>query len=256
MNTFFISLYFGWFGRCVEDGILFCESMHPGLIKQPANTWSNLGFVVVGLFVAWSLTNGWYHHNRNTLTQSQFYGTLLSCLMVLLGPGAMALHASGSYMASVVDRRSMYLIGSFTIAYATLRLFLLGPVHFVLIFFFVFNTCVWAEAQSDVHFIFYSFNNTVFVFYILLSVLFELLNIIVRKQHYATVWAFAAIGSLMPAFFIWKMSLTGNPWCDPDSIIQGHAIQHVLDAFALYCLFRFYVSEDCQPRFKACLHNV
>jgi hypothetical protein len=230
--------------------------MHPGLIKQPANTWSNLGFVVVGLFVAWSLTSRRYHHNRNTLTQSQFYGTLLPCLMVLVGAGSMALHASGTHMGGNFDRRSMYLIDSFMVSYAALRLFLLQPAYFVLIFLFVYNTCVWAEAQSDVHFIFYSFGNTAFVFYILVTIFLEYLNVIVRKPRYTSVWRSITLVLLILASIIWKMSRTGGPWCYPDSIIQGHAVWHILDAFALYCLFRFYVSEDFQPRLKAPLDNV
>jgi hypothetical protein len=133
MTMLFISLYFGWFGQCLEEGDIFCEANRPSLIKQPANTWSNLGFVVVGLFVAWSLTSRWYHHNRSALANSRLYSTLLPCLMVLLGPGSMTLHATSSYLGTVVERQTMYLIGSFTMAYATLRLFLLRPVHFVLI---------------------------------------------------------------------------------------------------------------------------
>ena len=50
--------------------------------------------------------------------------------------------------------------------------------------------------------------------------------------------------SIILAFVIWNVSLTGCPLCDPYSVIQGHAVWHLLCAVSLYCLFRYYVSEN------------
>ena len=44
---------FGWLGPDVGRGDGFCEAVRPGWIRQPANTWSNLAFVIAGLAVAW-----------------------------------------------------------------------------------------------------------------------------------------------------------------------------------------------------------
>ena len=43
----------GWLGPDVGRGDGFCEAARPGWIRQPANTWSNLGFVIAGLAIAW-----------------------------------------------------------------------------------------------------------------------------------------------------------------------------------------------------------
>ena len=43
----------GWMGEDVGRGASFCEAPRAGWIRQPANTWSNLAFVVAGLAVAW-----------------------------------------------------------------------------------------------------------------------------------------------------------------------------------------------------------
>ena len=42
---------FGWPGTFSAAGAGFCETFREGAIKQPANTWSNLGFVAAGLWV-------------------------------------------------------------------------------------------------------------------------------------------------------------------------------------------------------------
>lgn len=34
---------------CVKTDTCYCERLRLGMIKQPSNTWSNLGFVLVGL---------------------------------------------------------------------------------------------------------------------------------------------------------------------------------------------------------------
>ena len=40
---------------CVGTNTCYCERLHAGMIKQPSNTWSNLGFVLVGLIMLASL---------------------------------------------------------------------------------------------------------------------------------------------------------------------------------------------------------
>ncbi len=51
----------------------------------------------------------------------------------------------------------------------------------------------------------------------------------------------AALTSMLVAFTIWNLSQRG--WCDPDSLVQGHAVWHLLGAVAAYLLFRLYASE-------------
>ena len=46
---------------------------------------------------------------------------------------------------------------------------------------------------------------------------------------------------MLVAFAIWNLSQHG--WCDPHSLVQGHAAWHLLDALAAYLLFRLYASE-------------
>ncbi|MEP6663038.1 MAG: hypothetical protein ABJC04_05170, partial [Verrucomicrobiota bacterium] len=45
------------------------------------------------------------------------------------------------------------------------------------------------------------------------------------------------------ALVFWNLWQTKSPLCDPHSLMQGHAVWHLLDALSLFFLFRFYVSE-------------
>jgi len=244
LALFFAALVNGWFGPYSRAGHQFCETMRPGLIKQPANTWSNLGFVAAGLSMAWSLARGTFARNRNALTQSSFNATFFSCLVVLLGPGSMALHASGTELGGFIDVLSMYLVASFLAAYSAQRLFRFGTPIFALAFFAGLAFCIWADKKSGWRILHFGGGNIAFAFFLTLTTVFEAVNIFALKIHQTPAWGFAALGAILLAFFIWNMSRSGCPWCVPDSLIQGHAAWHLLDALSVYCLFRYYVSEQ------------
>jgi hypothetical protein len=242
MVLFWLAVVNGWLGAS-DPGIgEFCECQHAGLIKEPSNTWSNLGFIFSGLSIAWMCRRGTYAGNNNSLTRSVFYPVFYSSLVVFLGPGSMAKHATNAPLGGFCDMLSMYLLASFTVAYAAERFFRLKPLQFTLIFSLVLTSCVIANF-THCSIIFGFFGNTAFAFYILLSVVLEVLNIYVRKVQHETRWAYFSVGTLLLSFVIWNLSKTGAPFCYPDSMIQGHAIWHLLDALAASFLFRYYVSE-------------
>lgn len=240
---FFISVINGWFGPWTGTGDAFCEASHPGLIKQPANTWSNLGFIFAGITIARQLSKGTFSANKNTITQSFFYGTFFACIVVLLGPGSMAMHATEASMGGWFDMLSMYLICSFTFAYAAERFFSFSAVWFFLIFVLSLGTCLYVQELPYQVPVVGFLGNFIFAVFITLTVVFELLNTFVRKLEHQKKYGFLSLGSLLLAFLIWNLWQDDSYLCDPQSLIQGHAIWHLLDALAAYFLFRFYASE-------------
>src|SRR3954465_14437095 len=101
----------GWLGPDVGRGANFCEAARGGWVKQPANSFSNLGFVVAGLAIAW-------HAGRITLGG---LATPYACLVVFLGPASAAMHATQSEVGGQLDLLSMYLVAAFAAAYALVR---------------------------------------------------------------------------------------------------------------------------------------
>jgi hypothetical protein len=241
MVAFLISHIYGVFGDYIGVGLGFCETMQPGLTKQPINTYSNLGFIVSGLAMAWSLKK----------SQNQFYGTVFSCLTVLIGPGSMSLHATGTRLGGQFDINSMYLIASYMMSYATYRLFFLRKFHFILIFIFTFSTCQLDQLFPDITILLRNYGEVAFGFYIILVIIFEVLIIMIRKSDLTLEWAYLSIFSFSFSFLIWNKASTGGPWCVPDSFLQGHAIWHLLCSWALYCLFRYYASERVQNKYMS-----
>ena len=79
---------------CVAKDTCYCERVHAGMIKQPSNTWSNLGFVLVGLIMLASLPAVVEGSGRDPMEERTFYAILYGCVVIFLGPGSMFFHAS------------------------------------------------------------------------------------------------------------------------------------------------------------------
>ncbi len=56
-------------------------------------------------------------------------------------------------------------------------------------------------------------------------------------------WFFAGVGSFLLAYAIWLTGTADHSWCRPDSLIQAHAIWHMLSALATWCFFLFLRTE-------------
>lgn len=237
----------GWLGPDVGRGATFCEAGREGWVRQPANTFSNVGFVVAGLLIAWHASVA--GNIGRTLSTYRWLPTAIACIVVLLGPGSAAMHATQSSLGGHLDMLSMYLIASLAAAYAVMRFRRGGPGMLVATFVAGLVFCelvgLW---KSPIPVVMYA-GNAAFGLLLLLAIVLEVR--IMRRAESRRSYVYVSLGALVTAFVIWNASKT---WlCDPHSLVQGHAIWHLLCAVAAYFLYRYYASEDApakthQPR--------
>lgn len=233
-----LAVGFGWLGADVGRGANFCEVARSGLVRQPANSWSNLGFVIAGLSIA----------ARVDAASVMPVGlqTLYACVVVILGPASAAMHATQSSLGGHLDLLSMYLVAGFAAAYAWVRLVRRGPSAFVVAYIACVLACelagLWTRPIPVVQYA----GNVAFGLLLVAAVLMET-RLWRRGESQRTIgFGFAALASMLVAFFIWNMSQHG--WCSPGSLIQGHAVWHLLSAVSAYLLFRLYASERSTTR--------
>ena len=143
----------GWLGPDVGRGSGFCEVPHGGGLAahlvQPANSLSNLGFVVAGLAVAWRA--GRTDLLGDVLPRLRGLPTAYAVVTVLLGPASAAMHATGSAHGGDLDLLSMYLIASFAAAYALMRMVRQGSTFFFQVFLLMVAACeLVSTIQADV----------------------------------------------------------------------------------------------------------
>ena len=229
----------GWLGPDVDRGAQFCERRADSLVRQPANTWSNAGFVVAGLTIAWRARRPALL--GDVLGARPQLATLMACVVVLLGPASAAMHATESEAGGRLDVASMYLIASFAVAYALSRWFEWRVVDFASCFLLLVAGCeVVGSWPVDVPVLMFP-GNVAFAALLLLAAGVEVAIWRRGRTRLRLSFGMAALGAMLTAFVVW---LAAQHWCDPSSWLQGHALWHLLCALAAYLLFRLYADEN------------
>lgn len=237
-----LAVAYGWLGPEVGRGGDFCEAARPGQLKQPANSFSNLGFVVAGLLVAWR--TGRPDRLGEVLPRQAGLATAYACVVVLLGPASAAMHATESAWGGHLDMLSMYLVASFAAAYALMRWWGRDRLFFAQLFALMVAGCELVGAYGGAVPVVDHAGNVAFAALLLTAVVTE-----VRLWRRAgddglrtdLRWGAGALGAILVAFAIWNV--TRRAWCDPHSLLQGHGAWHLLCAASAYLLFRLWASE-------------
>jgi len=233
----------GWPGAVGTTGIGFCEALRPGPVKQPANTWSNLGFVAVGLAAgALSLRDRarGAPPGAGRMRSATLFPASYAAAATFLGPGSMAMHASTTPWGGRVDVYSMFLFAAWVVAFGAARLWRMRDGAFAALY------AALAGALAVVHFGGWNPVSGSELFGALLVVYAGLELAILRRRpelranRLGLALAFVAFAA---AFAVWLPSRTGGPLCDPLSLVQGHAVWHLLNAVSVAGLYAFYRSE-------------
>jgi Ceramidase len=232
----------GWLGPDVDRGAGFCEAA-AGTVRQPVNTLSNLGFVVAGLAIA--LRAGRPGGlGTSTMARRPGLATAYACLVVLLGPGSMAMHATESEVGGHLDMASMYLVAAFASSYAAMRRFDRGPAFLAVAFVLVVAVCELVGTYDGAVPVVDYAGNLAFGAFLVLALVLERGVARHRGVVLELRWAWAAVGAMAVAFAIWNTAKAGSSLCWPHSAYQGHGVWHLLCAVGAWCLFRLYVSEE------------
>lgn len=236
----------GWLGPDVGRGDGFCEVARPGWIRQPANTWSNLGFVAAGLAVAVHAGN----RLRLGLTMGAYPGlaTAFAVLVVLLGPGSMAMHATQSDLGGHLDLLSMFLVSGFALAYALMRALRRGPGLFTVVFAVAVLVGMAVHLRGGTVPLLGHAGNAAFALQLWVAIGIEVALGRRDSARQDVWWAAASVLTLATAFAIWTTGMRGHAWCRPETLLQQHGAWHLLCALSAYLLFRHYAAERPRER--------
>lgn len=202
----------------------FCEEALCFWIKTPANTWSNLGYVLAGIYLV-----------RKAQGRPQSPAGAIGYLAFLTGIMSFAYHASLIFVTEVLDIGSMILLSTLFLSMNLLRLKVLNarvwwPFYLLLnaisvgLLIVVKTSGIWIfGAQLGV------------------SILLEI--VLARRQSEPTQYSsyFMALGLFGLSYGIWILDFQ-KVICNPTNhFIQGHAIWHTLNAVAYIPIYQFYV---------------
>ena len=226
----------------------FCEANRMDeAIRQPSNTWSNLGYLLVALFALTLAVHDYKNKERrssgNFLVMYPFFSVLygLSCLYLFIG--SFMYHASLTMLFQKLDQTGLYsVIGMILI----LNIYKINPYHYrrgewknshvfakllVIIFNIAFFKWLW------------KFNINILVPVMLIFTFITAIYYIKRVSNtdYFINYMYAAFFILFAAGSIWMIDREGVA-CNPQSAIQGHALWHVLTAASMFFIYLYYRS--------------
>ena len=202
----------------------FCESLRQGVVRQPANTWSNLAFIVVALAIArWlgrtRLDGGQPSGPMADVTIARLY----IALTAFLGVGSMCLHMSLTAWGGMVDVSSMIVFIAFVTsvsAAAWLRVSRRGLLALY---------AVTVLAAEGLYLVVPALGIGIF------GALVGVFALAAWPRR--TRWLLCAALCFLAGFGLWIPSQNGSAWCEPQSLLQGHAAWHVLCAAAAGFVF-------------------
>jgi hypothetical protein len=225
----------------------YCENYsRPDPFKQPANTWSNLGFVAAGLLILRRLDRTRLAHTpANPMQARTFYSFTYGAVVLFLGPASMAFHGSLRQWGGWIDLFSMMLYATFLLLYDVARIrrwpvatFVAWYVPVVMI-----EGLINAAAPKSGQIIFGLSIFAVVVLQILVQA-----GRVPRVRRPGWGWFAGGLGLFLLAYAgIWLWSNTSGPLCDPNSLLQGHAAWHLLCAGSTLLFYRYLWSEEANP---------
>jgi len=230
-----------WRPATCMPGHCFCEQVAPGLVRQPANAWSSLAFVAVGAWVLWRAARDRDNpHEMRVIAQRPLHSSLFAAACVLIGVGSAFYHASLTFAGQFVDVFGMYLIATFVLLYAMGRGRAISAGRAALAYVglnTVLALCLYFVPGT---------RRYLFAILILTAIGAE---VSARRRSGSIIqarWFTRAAAVLGIGFVLWILDITGVV-CRPRSLLQGHAVWHVLGAVSAACIYLYYRSEVSAP---------
>ena len=206
------------------------------VVQEPANTWSNLAYILVGL---WILAQARKRHPFR----------ILAAAVIVMGSLSLIYHASNTYATQVLDFVGMFAYIGLLLVWNLRRLgFFAGRTRSVVVYFLVvyanmalllvFPLVLGLPIQAIILF------NTILAFG-LEAFLARRTAAVLGTRPYRDYGMAAGLLTLASAASALDLS---RRWCDPaNHWIQGHALWHVLTAASVVFVFRFYASVGTAP---------
>lgn len=200
----------------------FCERRLCASIVEPSNTWSSLGYVVLGLLML--------GRERTAVPLA------VAAAQIMIGVGSFFFHGTGTFAGEVVDQIGMFMLSVLILAATAAQ-------HFS-----------WSGRQTVAVYVGGVVVSTAAILVVGPAGI-PLFGVQLAAGLGGQVWLwrrtpagdravfrpfFVGIGIFLCSFAIWITDISGLV-CDPDNhLITGHAIWHVLNAFSIWQLGSFY----------------
>ena len=206
-----------WSSFRPNDLYAFCENQLCGMVAEPANTWSNIGYLLVAILIF-----------KNTQVLSPRVKNFFAASTLCLFFGSTAMHATGTYWGKIADVSSMFFLSNVILTLSAERFFKLKESTANLLFLLLFSFSVW-------YLFFSGFGGWLFMLQLIVAAGLEY-----RLKKLDVKNILQAVGFLAVAFAFWLLDVK-KILCWPENhILTGHSLWHLLAAATIWIYFLAY----------------
>jgi len=231
----------------------YCENLTGHNVEQTSNTYSDLLFPILGLILLFlfAMKGPNFQPYKNRTTDRVVFSLLFGLVLIFMGPGSMFFHGWFRLPLSILDGASMYFFAGFLFAYNLVRIFDGGEslcwmlyIGSVLLALIVLVSIVAVDPAADTSYIMY-----VFVGIALIIQAIVVLTCSIHTDGLGKMWFWIGAGLIIIATVFQVASRTGGPLCtssglfSPTSLVQGHAIWHMLSAMGIFLIYFYFQRE-------------
>lgn len=227
-----------WYSLAESQGapnIKWCEETLCQWVSEPANTWSNLGYLFIGLFITFLALK-----NEKTTELKQF-----GPIIFIMGAMSFFYHQSNFYGSQILDFVGMFFFVGWALGMNLIRLRLLLRRRLP-----VFYTGLTVFLTVLLHLMY--LNELKFQVIILVMGLVivgtEVALYLRQKKH---IFWFGVSVLILIAAFGFSVVDGQRVWCDPTShgwFHQGHALWHWLAGLAMFTIYLHYSEQEKHGR--------
>lgn len=197
-----------------------CEQLRDGLLAQPANAVSSFAFVIAGVWLLLGIRSSARTVRPRVVTYA--------CLGIAAGFGSVAFHGIQGEWAQLAHDLTLVAVALLILAMRIDDLYVqhrIWPVLLISMVALAAALMLWQPALGG------PLQAVTLTIAVTGEVWF-------RRTHRqldtveSTVGYRVAGGAIATAAVVYALSRTGSVWCQPTSLLQGHALWHVLGAVA------------------------
>ena len=214
-------------GALVSRPAEFCEASLCAWIRQPANTWTNIGFVIAALAILRAARRDHCDHLRG-----------LALIAMTTGLGSAFFHASETLVGRLFDYAGMYMGASYMLVVNMRRWRLLSRRSMRLLFWTTLAAPLLLMTIDDRYALLLYVITGTFCCLFVETLLYLRQRRSDRPTRYGWLGAYWCV--FLIAFTVWWLD-KAKLLCNPNNRwISGHGLWHLLDAVALYLVYLFY----------------
>jgi hypothetical protein len=210
----------------------YCEETLCQLISEPANTWSNLAYLVAAILIFWMARR-----------YKQIELNLFAPIMLFLGTVSFIYHMSNNYLSQVFDFIGMFFLVYWIFILNLKRMGLVDRKHYLTIMLSLTIASTIVLHVMYLNFIKYQY----LIFFAVIAI--AITEYLIFRKNPAKNYQFFAIGfGCIVVAKIFSLLDLNRIMCDPTNHwLQGHALWHIFGAIGLTFIYKHYEQFDFSP---------